>query len=100
MQFKVISVYNHLIQTFDELNMSSDNEARMVRWRCNRGMLELDLLLIPFAENHFRDLSKEEKQQFIELLTYEDPTLFAWLMGHETAADDMLSIVNLVKKLK
>lgn len=80
--------------------MSSEIEAKKVRWRCNRGMLELDLLLIPFAENHFSTLSNEDKSQFIELLTMEDPVLFAWLMGHEEAEGNMKAIVQLVKSSK
>lgn len=74
-----------------------DPEARMVRWRCNRGMLELDLLLIPFVENKFQSLSSEQKALFIKLLEYEDPLLFGWLMGHqEVDIDELKPIVKLI----
>ena len=74
------------------------SQSNKVRWRCNRGMLELDLLLIPFAENHFSLLDEKEKATFIELLTYEDPTLFNWLMGQDVAEDKALN--EMVIKIK
>jgi len=76
-------------------------QARMVRWRCNRGMLELDLLLIPFVENKFKYLNSVDKDLFIDLLTYEDPVLFGWLMGHEEVhVKSLKSIVNMIKLIK
>lgn len=80
--------------------MTLDTQARMVRWRCNRGMLELDLILIPFSENHFEKLDADKKAEFIELLTHEDPTLFAWLMGHEEVSEAMKPIVEIVNRTK
>ena len=73
-------------------------QRNKVRWRCNRGMLELDLLLIPFAENDFMKLNPKDKNTFIELLTYEDPTLFNWLMGRDVAEDKELN--EMVIKIK
>ena len=79
------------------LDEAKELEQRRARWRCNRGMLELDLLLIPFVENHFNKLSEPNKKLFIELLTYEDPELFAWLMGHEeVSVPELKEIVSLV----
>ncbi len=75
-----------------------DKQKRMVRWRCNRGMLELDLLLIPFAESHFDTLNDDEKALFIEMLTYEDPILYGWLMGHEVVnVEKMQAIVKRIR---
>ncbi len=83
------------------LDETAGLEQRRARWRCNRGMLELDLLLIPFVENDFMTLSVLDKALFIELLTYEDPELFAWLMGHEeVTVEDLKSIVALIKSQK
>lgn len=62
------------------------NIAR-VRWACRRGMLELDVLLQPFVETKYQDLSDQDKLDFIRLLTGEDPELFAWFMGHEQCPD-------------
>ena len=68
-----------------------------LRWACRRGMLELDILLAPFVEDGYDALSLEEKQVFEQLLASDDPDLFAWFMGHRTAADP--AIQNLVETI-
>ncbi|MCF2856280.1 succinate dehydrogenase assembly factor 2 [Pseudoalteromonas sp. SMS1] len=54
-----------------------------IKWACRRGMLELDVLLEPFVEDAYDQLSDEDKMVFQRLLEVEDPDLFAWFMGHE-----------------
>ncbi|GAA5142329.1 succinate dehydrogenase assembly factor 2 [Thalassotalea piscium] len=61
-------------------------KARL-KWACRRGMLELDLLFIPFVDEAYDELSPEGKLIFERLLTCQDPELFAWFMGHETCED-------------
>lgn len=61
--------------------LNSEQKAR-VKWACRRGMLELDVLIMPFFEQCFDDLSETEQQAFIDLLACDDPDLFTWLMGH------------------
>lgn len=43
-------------------------------------MLELDLLLLPFLEHCFDDLSSADQALYQRLLENEDQDLFAWLM--------------------
>ena len=56
-------------------------------WASRRGMLELDLLLQPFVENHYDLLSDDDKQQFHLFLELEDLQLFQWLVQKEKASD-------------
>ena len=58
-----------------------------LKWACRRGMLELDVLFMPFSESGFLELSDEGKEVFERLLTFDDPDLYAWFMGHQ-ACDD------------
>ena len=58
------------------------NKARL-KWACRRGMLELDVIFMPFVERTYDDLPEEKKRIFERLLTCQDPELFAWFMGHE-----------------
>lgn len=51
-----------------------------LRWRCRRGMLELDLLLQGFLDNGFAELDEVEQQLFIDLLELPDQDLFENLM--------------------
>ncbi len=54
---------------------------RKLRWRSRRGMLELDLLLAPFAEEACDAMSPEELALYGELLEREDRELWRWLFG-------------------
>jgi antitoxin CptB len=47
-----------------------------IRWRCRRGLLELDLVLARFSERHLESLSAEELETFSGLL--ERPDLDLW----------------------
>ncbi|MCW8885300.1 MAG: succinate dehydrogenase assembly factor 2 [Motiliproteus sp.] len=66
-------------------------------WHCRRGMLELDVLLIPFLENHFRDQSFEDQQRFEKLLECEDQDIFSWVMRNAVPEDpELVRIVNII----
>ncbi len=74
-----------------------DTKAKL-RWACRRGMLELDVLLLPFIDDDAYDaLPEDKKRVFQRLLTSDDPDLFAWFMGHQKCEDqelkDMVKII-------
>lgn len=82
--------------------MSLANNKGRLKWACRRGMLELDVLLMPFIDEAFEQISEQEQVTFERLLTCEDPELFAWFMGHERCEDQALNamvqlILNRVK---
>ncbi len=70
--------------------ISRVNKARL-KWACRRGMLELDVLFMPFVDEAYDDLSVKDQFTFERLLTCQDPELFAWFMGHETCEDSELN---------
>lgn len=47
-------------------------EIRRLSWRCRRGLLELDIVLQRFAENHLANLDADELAAFDSLLDYPD----------------------------
>jgi len=57
-------------------------EKSHLRWGCRRGMLELDLILLPFFDQHFNNLSEDSQVLFSELLTCPYPEILSWFMGH------------------
>ncbi|MES2212802.1 MAG: succinate dehydrogenase assembly factor 2 [Pseudomonadota bacterium] len=59
-----------------------ETHQKRLHWGCRRGMLELDLMLIPFLEQQYNSLNDALKNDFEDLLTADDPELFRWLMGH------------------
>jgi len=60
--------------------MSDAAENNRVYWHSRRGMLELDLVLMPFAQRDYPLLERELQRQYRELLEREDAELFAWLV--------------------
>jgi antitoxin CptB len=75
--------------------MVSEQEYKRIAWASRRGMLELDLILVPFVEHCFRDLSEPDQQRFISLLEEQDNDLFAWFLGHKRPNNpDLSSIVE------
>ena len=77
--------------------MTDAIDAKRVRWHSRRGMLELDVLLLPYAENVYETLSAEDQARYRQLLECEDPDLFAWFMEHQEPQNaDMARMVELV----
>ena len=68
----------------------SPEDIKRLYWHSRRGMLELDLLLVPFAEHRLAGLSVEELQMYRELLQEEDQDLFMWLTRRVDAPTERL----------
>lgn len=67
-------------------------------WASRRGMLELDLVLLPFLENVYGTLELEDQQRYHKLLDEQDQDLFAWFLRREDPADpELLRIVQIVR---
>ncbi|MCK9609461.1 MAG: succinate dehydrogenase assembly factor 2 [Methylomonas sp.] len=74
------------------------SELNKLRWRCRRGTLELDLLLLRYLENAFLSAEPGEQQAFLQLLDCEDTELMRYLMGESIPARSAL--VPLVSKIR
>lgn len=78
--------------------MNSGHNFQKVRWHSRRGMLELDLILVPFAEQHFLQLPVAVQDDYVRLLGCEDQDLLAWLLGHSEPEDervrDMVALIR------
>ena len=61
--------------------MDTDAEQRRMRWASRRGMLELDLMLGPFVDRVWSELSERERQVYHQLMECEDQQLYGWLMN-------------------
>lgn len=55
-------------------------DKRRLQWRCRRGMLELDLLLDSFIEQHFQQLDEGQMAALDNLLALPDKDLWNLLM--------------------
>ncbi|TVZ38493.1 antitoxin CptB [Alteromonadaceae bacterium 2753L.S.0a.02] len=73
-------------------------DINRLRWASRRGMLELDLILLPFLENHFANLASEDQLLFEQLLSCEDQDMFNWfLQKGQPDTPELQRIVQLVR---
>lgn len=56
-------------------------EIERVRWRCRRGMLELDLVLGRFVERFYAGLDGSAREAFNALLDMPDAILWDMITG-------------------
>jgi antitoxin CptB len=74
------------------------SELARMRWKCRRGMLELDLLLRDFLNRGYADLDAAGQQLFDRILDYPDAVLLEWLMGRIRPTDK--DVAQLVDKIR
>ncbi len=74
--------------------MSDPVRARL-RWRCRRGMKELDILLVRWIEGAWADAGTERRLAFAWLLEQPDPDLADWLIGGARPPDaDLAALID------
>jgi len=59
--------------------------VQRMRWRCRRGLLELDIVLERFVEMHYLQLGEAERLAFEALLDLPDQTLWGMVAGRQQA---------------
>jgi len=62
--------------------------AQLLRWRCRRGMKELDVLLERFLQGRYTQASLRHQQAFERLLGLPDPLLAELLLSPSAAQGD------------
>ena len=73
-------------------------ERNRLFWGSRRGMLELDLILLPFLENIYPDLPQDDKERYWELLECEDQDMYTWFINRENPQNPNLQrIVDIVR---
>ena len=62
-------------------------EYSELKWRCRRGMLELDILLNSYLDKNYNTMSQQQGDLFGEVLDYPDQVLFDLLLGNMQSSD-------------
>jgi antitoxin CptB len=70
------------------------SEYSQLKWQCRRGVKELDLLLTNYLEHHYSIANKNEQAAFKQLLTLEDPVLFALLLENKSIVNILLQNIQ------
>ena len=65
-----------------ECGLRSEELSRL-RWRCRRGLLELDIVLGRFVDAHYAQLTPSERQIFEVFLDMADNPLWDLLSGRQ-----------------
>ncbi|AIZ31887.1 succinate dehydrogenase assembly factor 2 [Pseudomonas sp. K1(2024)] len=67
--------------------MVEQTELNRLFWHSRRGMLELDVLLVPFTQEVYPSLSEADRELYRRLLTCEDQDMFGWFMERTESED-------------
>lgn len=73
------------------------SELSKLRWRCRRGMKELDELLTRYLDEHYSQASPEEQRLFESLLEMQDPEIYAYMIGRDRPRDEAMN--SLVQRI-
>jgi antitoxin CptB len=65
-----------------------------LRWRCRRGMKELDILLERYVERCWPEAPPEERAVFEALLEVQDPEIYAYCLGTAPVPDHLAALVE------
>ena len=67
-----------------------------IKWRCRRGVLELDVIFNRFLESKYDQLNDLDAKLFSELLELPDPILQKWLIYGEQSDKKFSKLINLI----
>ena len=59
------------------------NEINRIKWKCRRGMREIDLLLREFSKKSIKNLSNKDLSLFDEILDYDDQKLYDFIFKNQ-----------------
>lgn len=69
----VVAALNEKNADLAQIGMADINR---IRWRCRRGMLELDMVLARFLDERIVQLTESQWQEFESLIALEDQQLW------------------------
>ena len=78
--------------------MSSNIEKSKLYWAARRGMLELDIFLMPFVEHQYEKLTEADQQNFQALVECTDMELYYWLSDKEPAPEEFVNMVDRIRQ--
>jgi antitoxin CptB len=79
----------------------SEIDLARLRWRCRRGMRELDVMLTRYLDRIWPTASLSERDAFVQLVGLQDPDLFGYLVGRTTPTEDsLLAVIASIRRLE
>jgi len=76
-----------------------NTEINKTKWKCRRGLRELDLLFRKFSNNHLESLSQQDLDMFNSILDIEDQPIYDFIfknvsLGNESQEDFILQRIK------
>ena len=62
-------------------------ELSKIKWRCRRGTKELDFLLLNYFNQKYTIANTEDKEAFLNLLEFQDPSLIEFFADPKKIQD-------------
>ena len=86
---------------YGQVTATSDVELARLRWRCRRGMRELDVMLSRYLDRVWDHASRAERDAFVQLVELQDPDLFGYLVGRSTVTEEsQRAVVACIRSLE
>ena len=77
--------------------MVDSTDLNRLFWHSRRGMLELDVLLVPFVKEVYPSLDADDQARYRRLLECEDQDMFGWFMQRGESDDpDIQRMVRMI----
>jgi antitoxin CptB len=74
-------------------------EYAELKWRCRRGMLELDILLNTYLDRKYDTMSQQQGAVFTAVLDYPDQVLLDLLLGNMQSNDtEVNSLITAIQQ--
>jgi antitoxin CptB len=64
-----------------------------LRWRCRRGIKELDVLLERYLDERFCTATEHEREAFRQLLETQDTIIYAYCLGVEPPPERFAELI-------
>lgn len=77
--------------------MSGSCDRARLRWRCRRGMLELDVWLSAFLDRNTH-LNELDCVRLLCLLDAEDDQIYDWLLERRAAPAEWVDLIARIRK--
>ena len=65
-----------------------NTEINKTKWKCRRGLRELDLLFRRYSENNLESLSKEDFEMFNSILDLDDQPLYDFIFKNTSIGNE------------
>ncbi len=77
------------------------SELSRLRWRCRRGIKEMDLILQGCLEQNYPTLSAQQKTLFDQILDETDLDILDWILGRAQPDNaEYEELIQLFRQLK